>query len=208
MKVKAAPRRYAQSARAESAEATGRRIVAAFLARLMKQWFDEITLDLVAEDAGVTVQTVVRRFGGKEGLLAEAVKILAGQIHARRATPADDIGQMVGKLIEDYEYTGDPVIRLLALEPRHPALRKFLNTGRGYHRDWVSNVFVKQLGRIDAGLRERALDALVIATDVYTWKLLRRDMGRTAPETATAMKRLIQATIADFSKPGNKAEKP
>src|SRR6266545_3349860 len=68
MKVDAAaakPRRYTQGARAQAAEATALRIVDAFLTRLMKQWFDEITLDGVAEDAGVTVQTVVRRFGGK-----------------------------------------------------------------------------------------------------------------------------------------------
>ena len=38
----------------------------------------------ILKDAGVTVQTVLRRFGGKEALLASAVKILAVQIRARR----------------------------------------------------------------------------------------------------------------------------
>ena len=70
--MKTAVRAYQQNARAESTEATGRRIVDAFLHRLMNHWFDEITLDQVAADAGVTVQTVVRRFGGKDGLLAKA----------------------------------------------------------------------------------------------------------------------------------------
>ena len=63
IKLRTATRHYAQRARAQATEATARRIVDAFLARLMAQWFDEITLDRVAEDAGVTVQTVVRRFG-------------------------------------------------------------------------------------------------------------------------------------------------
>ena len=103
MKLKPDTRRYSQSARAQSAEATARRIVDAFLAQLMEQWFDEITLDRVAADAGVTVQTVVRRFGGKEGLLAGAVKTMAPQVSARRATPPGDLGLLVDNLIEDYE---------------------------------------------------------------------------------------------------------
>src|SRR2546423_8172793 len=121
MKLKSRTRRYLQGARAEAAEATGRQIVEAFLARLMTQWFDEITLDCVAEDAGVTVQTVVRRFGGKEGLLTEAVKIFAVQVRAHRGNPQGDIARIVGNLFSDYEQTGDAVIRLLAFWPRRPA---------------------------------------------------------------------------------------
>src|SRR2546423_2368540 len=98
MKLKSRTRRYLQGARAEAAEATGRHIVEAFLAQLMTQWFDDITLDRVAEDARVTVQTVVRRFGGKEGLLGEAVKIMALQIRAQRGNPQGDIERVVSNL--------------------------------------------------------------------------------------------------------------
>src|SRR6266850_657222 len=105
--MKTATRSYNQNARAESTEATGRRIVDAFLARLMEQWFDEITLDRVAEDAGVTVQTVLRRFSGKEGLLASAVTIFAEQVKAKRAAPAGDVDRLIENLIADYEKTGD-----------------------------------------------------------------------------------------------------
>jgi AcrR family transcriptional regulator len=193
------PRRYTLRARAQAAEATARRIVEAFLARLTKQWFDEITLDRVAEDAGVTVQTVVRRFGGKEGLLAEAVQIMGDQVSARRATPPGDIGRLVSHLFEDYEQSGDAVIRLLALEPRHAALKKFLAVGRRWHRDWVAGHFEAEFARLDRAARTPALDALVIATDVYTWKLLRRDMGRSLSAARTTMKQLICAALAAFN---------
>lgn len=201
MKLKstaARPRRYTQSVRAKATEATGQRIVDAFLALLMRQWFDEITLDRVAEDAGVTVQTVVRRFGGKHGLLAESVKTLAEQINARRASPAGDIGRMVRNLVEDYEQTGDAVIRLLALEPRHPALRDVITFGRDEHRRWVAGVFAEPLAALGAAARNRALDALVVATDVYVWKLLRRDMGRSAAAATAIMKGLIRGTVAEL----------
>jgi hypothetical protein len=46
--------------------------------------------------------------------------------------------------------------------------------GRQAHRDWIEGVFG---ARLPAEARERArlVDALVVATDVYSWKLLRRD---------------------------------
>jgi AcrR family transcriptional regulator len=201
MKLNRAPRHYIQRARAQSAEATARHIAGAFLELLMKQWFDEITLERVAQDAGVTVQTVVRRFGGKEGLLSSAVKTLAAQINARRAGPPGDLGRLVHNLIEDYEQTGDAVIRLLALEPRHVDLKEVLNFGRAEHRRWVSTSFAEPLARLAEPARKAAVDALVIATDVYTWKLLRRDLARSVAAAATTMKLLIQAMLAEFSKP-------
>jgi AcrR family transcriptional regulator len=195
----APPRRYVQRVRAQAAEATARRIVEAFLALLMEHWFDEITLDRVAENAGVTVQTVVRRFGGKDGLLADAVDTLATQINTRRAAPPGDVGRLVENLLADYEQTGDAVIRLLALEPRHPALKAALDFGRSEHRRWVSGVFAEPLGKLVATGRRRALDALVVATDVYTWKLLRRDMARSVTAATTTVVRLVHATLAEFA---------
>jgi AcrR family transcriptional regulator len=198
MKLPTATRRYTQTVRAVSAQATGKQILDAFLARLMTQWFDEITLDSIAEDAGVTVQTVLRRFGDKEGLLAEALKILAVQIRASRGKATSDVESLVHGLITDYEATGDAVIRLLALEPRHPALKVVLDFGRSEHRQWTSTALAEVLGKLDTAARNAALDALVVVMDVYTWKLLRRDMGRSVNATATVMKNLIRATIADF----------
>jgi AcrR family transcriptional regulator len=194
-----AGRPYAQGARARSTEENGRRIVDAFINRLMKQWYDEITLDLVAEDSGVTVQTIVRRFGGKEGLLGQAVVILAAKINAQRAMPGGDIDGIVESLFADYEQTGDTVMRLLALEPRHPAIRIATDVGRREHRQWVTGVFGSRLGGLGATARQRAIDALIIATDVYAWKLLRRDMGRAVPVAMATMKFLIQAAIGEVS---------
>lgn len=204
MKLKKPARQYSQTARAQSAEATGRRIVEAFLARLMKQWYDEITLDRVAEDAGVTVQTVVRRFGGKEGLLASTVKVIGTQVDARRAAPGGDVARHVDHLVEDYEQIGDTVLRLLASESRHPALTEFLDFGRQSHREWVTTAFAEALGGLKAPQRERAADALVVVTDVYAWKILRRDRQLSPADTKAAMCRMVVAMLAEFSKPKSK----
>jgi AcrR family transcriptional regulator len=198
MKNTSANRRYRQTARAESAAATGRRIVDAFLKQLDQQWYDEITLDCVAEDAGVTVQTVIRRFGGKAGLLAEAIGAIKLQVKEHRATEHANLEQLVKHLVDGYEATGDTVIRLLALEDRHSVLHEQLNLGRGWHRTWVQKAFADELGKLRPKERESALDALVIATDVYTWKLLRRDMTRSVKATEATLKNMISSTMAAY----------
>jgi hypothetical protein len=49
------PRPYRQTARASAAEATGERILESVLRRVQEQWFEEVTLDVIAQDAGFDV---------------------------------------------------------------------------------------------------------------------------------------------------------
>jgi hypothetical protein len=42
-------------------------------------------------------------------------------------------------------------------------------------------------------VRERRVTQLVVATDVFTWKLLRRDTGLGRRQTAVAMRELVEA---------------
>ena len=67
-------------ARAQAVDATRRRIVDALIALAGERPFAEVTLDAVAERAGVSVQTVLRQFGSRDGLFAEA----DGRRHGRR----------------------------------------------------------------------------------------------------------------------------
>lgn len=173
-----AARPYRQSARAESAAATGRRILDAFFARLHEGWLDEITLDEIARAAGVTVQTVIRRFGGKEGLLRAAAERLGEEVTARRDIPADgDPRAHVAAVFGDYEVSGALMLRLLAQEDRWPALKPWLNLGRARHREIVEHHYRRHLEPLPADGRARLVAGLVAVTDVYTWRLLRLDQG-------------------------------
>jgi AcrR family transcriptional regulator len=183
-------------ARAEAAAATGRRVVDAFLALARDGWLDDITLDAVARDADVTVQTIVRRFGGKDGLVAAAAEQLDREIAARRDVPPGGLEQALAALVADYEMSGDLIIRLLAQEPRHPALRALLDRGRAGHRSWLAEVFAPLLTDLAPQARRRQLDVLVVATDVYAWKLLRRDMGHEPAEVAALMRSLLAGALA------------
>ena len=135
MIMKSQPRRqYAQVARAAAAEDTGKRIIEAFLELLMREWFDDITLERVAAKAGVAVPTVVRRFGGKDGLLTAVLPVLTAQVGERRASPPGDIDTAVDRLIADYEQVGDSIIRVLANESRYPVVESLTSHGRRQHR--------------------------------------------------------------------------
>ena len=196
MNIEAPEKRpYRQSARALAAEATAERILGSFTQRLRDQWYDEIRLEDVANDSAVTIQTVIRRFGGKDGLLKAAGEELGKEVTARRTLPAADPASAIRVLIEDYEQSGDLVIRALAQEDRHPALKRVTDIGRASHRAWIESVFAPWLEHKTAAARQRCTDALVVASDVYVWKLVRRDMRRPVAEYQSILTRMLAAAL-------------
>ena len=194
---------YRQTARAAATEATRRRIVEAFVELSRDRWFDEITLADVAAHAGTTVRTALRHFSGKDGLVAAVPEHLAPQITARRAVRPGDVGLAIERLFELYETSGDAFLRFLALEQRFPVLAPLLEAGRAGHRAVTAANFAPWLEALPASQRGGALDAVVIATDVYAWKLLRRDMGRSEAEAKAALRGMVEAIMAGFSERAN-----
>lgn len=189
-------RRYEMRGRAAAAEGTQARILDA-AARLFGERFPpEVTLREIASSAGVALQTVVNHFGSKEGLIA-AVMEGAGQDGAfaghRVNTPPDDIPRAVALLMRDYEGTGDAAIRALALEGQVSGMGALLAQGRAFHRAWVERAFPAALAGLRGAARERRLVQLVAVTDVYVWKLLRRDLGLGERQTAAAITEMVEA---------------
>jgi AcrR family transcriptional regulator len=179
-------RNYSMDLRAAAAEATHERILTAAAEAFLECWYDEVTIAAVAERAGVSGQTVINHFGGKEQLAAAAYDRQSEQVVTRRYAPrAGDVPALVEAVVDDYETTGDGVIRLLALEERVPSLRPLLAKGREGHRRWVEEMFGEP----------ELVPELVVATDSYTWKLLRRDQGLSRDETLAAMLGIVQALL-------------
>ena len=189
-------RPYRQVARAEAAAATGERILDAAVEVFWDLPWDQVSLDEVARRAEVTVQTVIRRFGGKEGLLVEASAREGQRITAQRDTaPAGDTADAVRVLLDHYESHGDRVLKLLSEEQRIAPLREILDEGRAYHRDWCARVFAPVLDGHAGVDRRRRLAQFVAICDVYMWKLLRRDVGLSRRQTELALVELLQAIV-------------
>ncbi len=193
--MKKAKRSYDMTARAAKAQATKARIRACAVELFCNRPAEEFTLDEIAGRAETTVQTVLRIFGSKDELIYEALEDMAAGGVFLRPTAPGDISAAVGSFFDIYETVGDLVIDRLGEERRRPALKATLNQGRENHRDGVKTVFAPQLERVHGAERAKLLTTLIVMTDVYVWKLLRRDMkmNRSAAEAIVA--RMIRSVL-------------
>jgi AcrR family transcriptional regulator len=163
-----------------------------------RRWYDEITLADVAELAGVALQTVLNHFSTKEGLLSALLddpRFLQEFAGERFRAKPGDARTALGYLVADYERAGDAMVRLLALEPRAPSIHPHLAMGRIGHRLWLESMFAGDLDDLGREDRERRLSMLICVTDVYAWKILRRDQGLTRDETLSRMLDMVAAVL-------------
>ena len=183
-------RTYTMTTRAEAAEATRRRILDASVALAGERPFAEITLDAVAGRAAVSVKTVLRQFGNRDGLLAAAMETAMADSEAERRTVPGDPAAAVRVVVDHYEVRGRTALLMLAQEDQDDFARAATSRGKAMHRDWVREAFSP------ATADEALLDLLVVATDVYAWKLLRLDRGLSRAVTEQRLHDLVRALLS------------
>jgi AcrR family transcriptional regulator len=181
-------RRYNQTHRAQKAATTGDRILNEAERLFSTRLFDRVSLAEVAQAANVTIPTIQRRFGNKDGLFAAVGARVRTRIQSQRgAPPMGDVHACIVELVAHYELEGRMVWHLLRQEADVPLLHAVLEEGRTTHRAWVENVFAPALKPLNAKARRSLVDALIAVTDVFSWKLLRLDLGRSRGEVETFM---------------------
>ncbi len=187
------PRTYDNTKRARDAARTTERIVAATEALLAVGAIGDVTLQAIAAGAEVTVQTVLRHMGSRDGCFAAVGERIGARVEAQRGgTEPGDVEAAIAALIAHYEADGRLVLNLLAQEGGGEAVpREAAEAGRAYHRAWVVRCFGLRNQRPDA----EVVDALVAATDLYVWKLLRLDLGRSTEATEAVIARLVRSVL-------------
>lgn len=191
-------RRYRMQARARSTEETREGILDAVEVAFEELFYDEITLAEIADRAGVSVQTVLRHFESKEGLFMASMLHVGGKMaRDRDLAPAGDVKGIVDDLVDHYENYGNRLLRMLAQEEREPALRQLADLGRIVHVEWCKQAFAPAIEGLRGAKRERRLAQFVTGTDIYVWKLLRRDRGLGLKETKLAMRELLEPLMKD-----------
>jgi AcrR family transcriptional regulator len=188
-------RRYDMGARQQAKNATRDAIIDAAIDTFMAERSFSVTLPAVAERADVTVKTVLRHFGNREGLIEAAWSHAWDDVMAERRPPSDDAGAALRVLIAHYERRGKMVLAMLADE-KEPRARQMTDSGRLAHREWVEQVFTGRLPEPGSG-RGRLIDVLVVATDVYAWKLLRLDRGLSVDEVCDRMMFMTDALLTE-----------
>jgi AcrR family transcriptional regulator len=190
-------RSYTMTARAEAVEATRSAILDAAVELSQERLIAQIGLDDIAARAGVSVQTLLRHFGSRAGLIDAAAHQGASSVVEERRAPVGDVTEAVRILMDHYEKRGSSVLLLLAQEQSEEQVARITSNGRALHRTWVAEVFQPFLpaGR---GAREELLDLLVVATDVYAWKLLRLDRGLSRSRTQERLETLVRTVLASL----------
>ena len=183
------PRTYESAVRADAARATRDRIVRSAVDLAYERGDIEMTLDQIAARAGTTVRTIMRQFGSRDAVVEAGIELGSAEVAAERREPDGDRDLGIRLLVEHYEKRGGFVLRLLASEL--PGAQRVTASGRLLHRDWVENVFATH--------DEAVVDMLVVATDVYAWKLLRLDRGLSAAATTDRMRVMTESILKGHS---------
>lgn len=192
--AKASPtkRRYRMTRRAEGARRTGECILEATTELWLESPYDEVTLQRVADAAGVSLQTVLVHFGSKAGLVEAVVAWNRSREEQNRDVPVGDLAEAVRVLCGRYEVLGKATLRVLAIEDRVPSVRPMLDAGRESHRAWIEYIFSDAIGAAGSkAARRRRTMALVTATDLYSWHVLRRVLD--AGDTVRTMTEMVRA---------------
>ena len=186
---------YSKVARADGMAATRERIVEAALKLALEQAYEDITLLAIADAARVSHQTVLNHFESKENVATAAAELLSRQtLSAREKAKPGDCAGAVAILVGEYERFGDANSRWAIASERLGSLAALLDRARTGHQEWLARIFAAELPKA-AVARRRAIYALHAATDVYTWKLLRRDFRLTRAETERIIVDLVNGVL-------------
>jgi AcrR family transcriptional regulator len=198
METRLAARRkrlYTQVARAHAAAETEQRILFAATQLFAETAIDEVRLEDVARLAGVSTRTVKRRFGTRDALARAFIEAAAAQnVEMRNAVQPGDVAAGLAMILDMYELVGDTVMRILALEGRLPFITEMAARGRLIHEAWLERVFGPCCAT-DPERRAHQLSLLLIATDAFTWKLLRRDRRLSREQTRAVIDDLVATAL-------------
>ncbi|QIE41952.1 TetR/AcrR family transcriptional regulator [Rhodobacteraceae bacterium SC52] len=193
-------RKYDSSKRKAQAEERRKHILRCSARVVSEATNDEFRLVDVAKAAGVSVQTLLRAFGSKDGLLIATLETEAPDtvdFTSFANIDIKDLDAFVRTVFSAYDKIGDLVIRALAEEHRSPQFQKSLEVGRTYHVDWVSQVFAPYLERRPPAERIVLFRALMAATDIYVWKILRRAEALSFDETVATVVLTLKSLIQE-----------
>jgi AcrR family transcriptional regulator len=188
-------RPYRMTARAQAAAATGERLLAAAWRHFATRPYEEVLLREIADEANVTAQTLHARFGSKEQLFVAAYSWFGWQEQIRRAeAPVGHVREAIGVLFDSYEAHGTAILRMLSQEERIPTVRQMTEAGRAYHRHWAQSTFAPLLRGLRGEARERRLTAIVVATDLLVWRLLRLDTKLPRKQAERVIVEMVQGS--------------
>jgi uncharacterized membrane-anchored protein len=115
------------------------------------------------------------------------------EMRIRHEVEVGDVAGAVAAVVGSYERFGANRLRALAQEDRLPIIAEDAAAGRRMHHQWVARIMAPLLRGASRAERRRRLGALIALTDVYIWKVLRRDVGLSEADTRKVLVGLINS---------------
>ncbi len=180
--------------RAKQADETRVRILEATL-RVMARGVASVSIPVVAREAGVSIPTIYRHCGTKQGLLA-AVYLHA----ARRAAPNEfalprTLGELrdgVRAMFESLD-SADDLARAAMASPAAAEARRMGMPARLEINRRLANAIAPNLARPDRDRIARVLTILISSSALRLW---RDHLGSSVEEAADDIEFVIQAAVA------------
>lgn len=189
------PRSYRLGRRAETADDNRQRILVAAYELIAEAGFHPVTVDAVAERAGVTRVTVYRQFGSKRGLFEAVNSQRLDQAQLARLDEArrhpDVVQALQGFLRESCRFMneiGDTLRTSLEVAREEPEVAHILEIGYYGRRKQSLEELATRLHEEQAlapgWTRPRVVDALMILTSLEAFQTLTELRGRSVRRAA------------------------
>lgn len=193
------PKNYKADVQSEIKTLTRLRILAACRDLFLEKWVDQITLEDVARQANVTVQTLLRHFGTRDALVNLAISEIDLGIQMRKVPPQQgNLQTITSAVTEFYEVYGLYLLRAIALEDRFPQLNLLLTRSRRMHREWVQHSFDVYLRALSPQNRQQLEDQLYSLTEVYFWRVYRIDLGKSREILENTWVRMLRSLLQSY----------
>lgn len=187
-------RAYRSQLRAEHAAETRARILDATV-RVMARGIASVSIPEVAREAGVSVPTVYRHFGTKDGLLAAVYPHVVRRAGLDELVPprtVDEVRGGVRAYFDRFESFDDLARAAMASpaaeEARHISVPDRLELGRR-----LADTIVPKLRKADRDRIARLLTVLITSSSLRVW---RDHLGSTVDEAADDIDWVLRAAVA------------
>lgn len=174
-------------------------MIEAVFALIERGSFGEVTLQGVADEAGVSLKTVVRHFGSKEELLRQAMDEARGVEEDSRSVPVGDLEEVCRALAERYELMAEQIYRMGDVELTYQWLADWVQMARTSHLNWLAEAFDPWLPT-EGPEREDRLMCLFSATEIRSWWAIRQRFGYSPERARAVMLRQLGALTSQWER--------
>ena len=190
--------------RAASVAETGDRVLDAAFAIWAEMSFDRIRLEALAERAQVTVPTIVRRYGGKAGVILALVEREVAELAlARGADAGAPTSRVISELVDFYQGYGAMILKMYAEAPLVTGLPELAQTARAAHLAWCRTTFGARLPSADPVTTARRMAQVTAVCDATTWRILSADAGLTPSQVRVALIELLEPLLGGDAPAGS-----